>query len=230
MGWLAFDILVSLGLVAVSSRMGYLGVHVTLHPPDEAAKPKLKRQFIILAFLVCALTVVQGIRIGISQNELITTIKNNPPKVEVTNNIPPATVITDTTKLENAQLKERAFLLAAQIRKLSGEERNEEMEMMSRDIIALMTGILANGSESEKQEYKNRSSREHSEMSKRYVQKYRDSYMADAKSVRESLLKKLPPGSRYGGLVWAYDGAFGEENLDKVATDLESLAKMLPDT
>jgi hypothetical protein len=94
MGWLAFDICTAVGMVAVSARMGWLGVQVTFYPPeDEGAKSAKRRQFIRLAILAGALTVTQGIRNGVSQNELMATIHDNPPKVEITNSVPPATVI-----------------------------------------------------------------------------------------------------------------------------------------
>lgn len=132
---------------------------------------------------------------------------------------------------ENLRLRERAFELSSKIRKLSGEEKDQDLEMIRRNWSAISsTGILSTGTEQEKQEYRNRSTREHQEMFEGYLRKYHDSYATDAKAVRESLLRKLPPGTRDDSLLWAYEKGFGVDALDKVATDLESLARMIPES
>jgi len=111
MGWIVVDVLVGIGLVTASVFMAYLGVHVTFYPPlDDKDKRKRKKQFIMLGVVAAALTIVQVVRNGFAQKELIDAVKENTPKVQVTNMVPPSTVIQQAVQPEsNVPLKERAF-------------------------------------------------------------------------------------------------------------------------
>jgi hypothetical protein len=86
------DVSIALGLLASASRMAWLGVHVSLYPPKlEVEKRKRKKQFLWLGGIAAALTIAQGVRNGITQQELLRTISQNRPQVNVT--VPPSTVI-----------------------------------------------------------------------------------------------------------------------------------------
>lgn len=63
------DIFISAILAVVTIAMAYLGVHVTLHPPNES--PRMRRSYKV-GFLACgviavSLVIIQGIRAGRSQ-------------------------------------------------------------------------------------------------------------------------------------------------------------------
>src|ERR1700724_276 len=231
------DVIAGLLLVGTTCAMAYLGVHVTIHPiapEDHKERRRRKAQFIVCGLVIAAVTVLQIVRSGNAQRQLIKQIedlKQNPPKVFVTS--PPATVISDQKdayRLEAAQLKERAFHLASQIRKLSGEQREALLSIFWRVSAAQgPNGVLTTGTDQEKQNWRNAQTREQQDSFKYYRQKYHDSYMTDATNLRESLLKHLPPGTRDEQLIYAYRDGFGYSEMDKVASDLERLAAMIPD-
>src|ERR1700693_2814604 len=58
------DVLLSSALAALTILMGYLGVHVTLHPKDESPREQLwyKVGFIGSGILAVSLVVIQGVR------------------------------------------------------------------------------------------------------------------------------------------------------------------------
>lgn len=75
--------------------MAYLGVHLTMHPTDSARHKWLyKAAFISCGLLMCSLIGIQTYRNNQAQDQLraeLDSIKKNteqPPKVEITNNIP----------------------------------------------------------------------------------------------------------------------------------------------
>jgi hypothetical protein len=82
MGRIVFEILVSLGLAITSAWMAYLGVHVTSHPPAEAARRGIKRKFILCGMIAAVLILVQDTRAGFAQKELLTTTVHRSPIVE----------------------------------------------------------------------------------------------------------------------------------------------------
>jgi hypothetical protein len=89
-----WDIFISIGLLAVACAMAWIGVHVSLYPPNsETEKRHRKILFLVLGAVAIALTVAQGIRNGITQQELIRTISQNKPQVNVT--VPAPTVIQE---------------------------------------------------------------------------------------------------------------------------------------
>jgi hypothetical protein len=59
--------------------MAYLGVDVTFHPPKELRKSAIKKKFKILGIAAGVLVAVQGIRIAVSQREILVAIKTGPP-------------------------------------------------------------------------------------------------------------------------------------------------------
>jgi hypothetical protein len=91
------DILISVVLVIASWRLAYLGLDVTLHPPSERSKKRVKWEFWVWGIVAVILAIAQGARTQISQHHLDETlgklgagvqhIQDNPPKVEV--KIPP---------------------------------------------------------------------------------------------------------------------------------------------
>lgn len=97
---MAFDIFIAALLCLVTIAMGYLGVHVTLHPPSEVrAKTKYKYLFYACAVLAVALIITQTVRNAQTQTairrQLADIYKNTtqPPTVTVQNTVPPAQVI-----------------------------------------------------------------------------------------------------------------------------------------
>lgn len=63
------DVVISASLAAVTIIMAYLGVHVTLHPPNESPRAQFwyKMGFFICGVLAVSLVVTQGIRAGRAQ-------------------------------------------------------------------------------------------------------------------------------------------------------------------
>jgi hypothetical protein len=63
------DIFVSASLAALTMVMAYLGVHVTLHPPNESPRAQYlyKLGFFVCGLLAVALVITQGVRAGRSQ-------------------------------------------------------------------------------------------------------------------------------------------------------------------
>jgi hypothetical protein len=97
---LLVDLAIAICLCGATIRMGYMGVHVTLHPvEDPKEKRKHKRQFWIWGAVAVCLIGAQTIRNGMTQSDLrvqLAKIQRNteqPPKVEVTNNVPPTQVV-----------------------------------------------------------------------------------------------------------------------------------------
>jgi hypothetical protein len=79
-----WDVLISLGLLSAAIAMAWMGVRVSIYPPNsEQEKKRYKIWFLILGSLAAALTIAQGIRNGLSQHDLMETIKNNRPVVNV---------------------------------------------------------------------------------------------------------------------------------------------------
>jgi hypothetical protein len=226
MGWLVVDVLVGVGLVAMSALMAYLGIRVTFYPPlDEIDKRKKKKQFILLGLAAAALTIVQVVRNGFAQKELIEAVKANTPKVEITNTLPPATVIQQAVERDsNVPLKEKAFALASKVRKLSGTEKDAELSSTFQG-----WRVMLNGTDEEKKELKATDSKNRQDRFQQYLSDYQRHYMRDAVSIRDELLKKLPPGTRNDGLKTDYEKGFGTDSLDRVADDLERLALLVPD-
>jgi hypothetical protein len=91
-----FDILLPVGIGVFTFVLAYMGVHVTLHPPEENAKTAWKRGFWAVAFSGCVLIAWQGVRSVRAQDALQTQldrIEHNKPIVNVPApivNIPPA--------------------------------------------------------------------------------------------------------------------------------------------
>src|SRR5438128_9153360 len=58
------DIVISVALAVVSIAMAYLGVHVTLHPPNESAHARFwyKAGFFLCGLAAVSLVTTQGIR------------------------------------------------------------------------------------------------------------------------------------------------------------------------
>lgn len=154
-----------------------------------------------------------------------TQLRNAPPKIQTVTVAPPR-----ESPNSILLLKERAFWLSAQIRKLSGEQREAELRMLWNTGAAQgPTGILTVGTDQEKQNWINSQAKQRQETFQYYRQKYHDSYMTDAINIKESLLKHLPPGTRDDTLIYAYRDGFGYAEMDKVASDLERLAGMIPE-
>ena len=92
------SVLLSGGIAILTIAMAYLGVHVTLHPPNESstARRNYKVGFILCAFASVVLVTWQGIRNGLTESSLEARLNiiqrntENPPKVEV--KIPPISV------------------------------------------------------------------------------------------------------------------------------------------
>jgi len=65
------DIIVSTCLAVLTIAMAYLGVHVTLHPPNESPRARLgyKVGFVLCGILAVLLVIVQGVRAGRSQRQ-----------------------------------------------------------------------------------------------------------------------------------------------------------------
>lgn len=79
-----WDITIAVSILATAVFMAYLGVDVTLHPPDTPKKIRNRKiAFWSLGIIAGALTVLQGVRNGLSQHELIEVIKNNKPIINV---------------------------------------------------------------------------------------------------------------------------------------------------
>src|SRR6266404_374403 len=72
------DIILSAALATLTIVMAYLGVHVTLHPPNESPRARLryKAGFVICGILAVALVILQGIRTGKGQRDSATQIAN----------------------------------------------------------------------------------------------------------------------------------------------------------
>jgi hypothetical protein len=74
------DIIISASLTALTILMAYLGVHVTLHPPNESPRAQLlyKVGFFVCGILAVMLVITQGVRSRKSQSTAsneITTLK-----------------------------------------------------------------------------------------------------------------------------------------------------------
>lgn len=61
------NILLSVLAAVISLRLTYLGIHVTLHPPEETRKQKRKQEFILLGVFLAFLVAGQEIRSQIAQ-------------------------------------------------------------------------------------------------------------------------------------------------------------------
>lgn len=107
------DVVIGLLLVGTTCTMAYLGVHVTIHPiapEDHKERRKRKAQFIVCGLVIAAVTVLQIVRSGNAQRQLIKQIeelKRNPPKVEVTT--PAVTVNPPTINFPTPQ-PQQAFV------------------------------------------------------------------------------------------------------------------------
>jgi len=94
------DIFIAVFLGAVMLVTAYLGVHVTIHPVEsDRARLQFKIGFVVCAIVVCALNGIQAYRSTNAQSNLqeqLTKIERDtkePPKVQVTNNVPPPQVV-----------------------------------------------------------------------------------------------------------------------------------------
>ncbi len=94
---MVWDILIDVALAATTFAMAWVGVHVSLYPvTSEKDKRARKKWFIALGAFAIALTIAQGIRNEITQNDLLGAIRSNKPVVNVqpapvtVNNIPAA--------------------------------------------------------------------------------------------------------------------------------------------
>jgi hypothetical protein len=72
------DIIISAALAALTIVMAYLGVHVTLHPPNESqrARSLYKAGFFMCGILAVALVILQGVRTSKGQRDSATQIAN----------------------------------------------------------------------------------------------------------------------------------------------------------
>ncbi len=115
------DITIAVLLVVLTAIATYLGIHVTLHPPNsDRAKLGYKIVFGACGLVMACLVALQTYRNSAAQNELkaqLETIKRNteqPPKVQVTNNLPPTQInIPPTQVTVNAEPIQRASVFAA---------------------------------------------------------------------------------------------------------------------
>ena len=73
--WFVVDFAISGFLVLAAIRMAYLGVYVTLHPPTETEKNKIKMKFVFWGIVAVCLTLAQTVRNEVSQSELTNTLK-----------------------------------------------------------------------------------------------------------------------------------------------------------
>jgi hypothetical protein len=107
---MAIDICIAVLLCAVTIIMGYLGVHVTLHPTEEPRKQRrFKIGFWSCGIFAISLIAVQTARNANTQSTLtaqLDKIQHNteqPPKIEV--NVPPAQVV-----VKNGEIRQRVGL------------------------------------------------------------------------------------------------------------------------
>lgn len=85
-----WDILLAVVLAGFTFRLAYLGVYVSIHPPEsDKQKKRLKREFWGLAILTVVLIGVQTVRNSITHKENSITHKENS--------------ITQKEKLENTK-------------------------------------------------------------------------------------------------------------------------------
>jgi hypothetical protein len=77
------DVLIAIAIGILTLATAYMGVHVTLHPPEEKGKSKWKAAFSVAAILICALIGWQTERSVNSQELLQAKIdKMKPPTAE----------------------------------------------------------------------------------------------------------------------------------------------------
>ncbi|HET6844611.1 MAG TPA: hypothetical protein VFK06_23430 [Candidatus Angelobacter sp.] len=143
---IVIDVLLALLLVLATTRMAYLGVHVTLHPlgeEDHKQKTRMKRQIIALAVIIGLITVVQGIRNGLSTAKLdealakldihVGDVAKNPPRVEV--NVPPAQVIIQQPAGNRSAPSLEAFLQLGPIIPIDGQNRVAANETLGFQVV-----------------------------------------------------------------------------------------------
>lgn len=128
------DIAIAVSLCVLTLITAYLGVHVTLHPAESAReKRRYKIGFCVCGILACALIGIQTYRNDATQQELhseithiqkdTTRIERNtqqPPSVQVTNNIPAPTIALPNRPASDR--KRNAPILEAQLRSLSNPQ------------------------------------------------------------------------------------------------------------
>lgn len=68
--WIAIDFAISGLLVLASVRMAFLGVHVTLSPPIEREKKKIRRKFVFWGAVAVCLAIAQSARNQMGQHAL----------------------------------------------------------------------------------------------------------------------------------------------------------------
>lgn len=154
------DVFISAVLVALTITMGYLGVHVTLHPPNESPSTQRRYKF---GFLLCgvaavSLVVLQGVRTNKAQRASATQITNlesdiQSAKTEVEN-------ARKEVQNENArrQQAEKDLLIAItsartgvveDIRKtplkVSGTGARSDEDKKKREAIRVKLGFMMNG-------------------------------------------------------------------------------------
>jgi hypothetical protein len=70
------DISISVALAVLTMHMGFLGVHVTLHPIEsQEVRNRYKAGFVLCALASVFLVIWQGFRNGTTQSELRSTVK-----------------------------------------------------------------------------------------------------------------------------------------------------------
>src|SRR5215475_5267416 len=139
--WL--DIAIAVGLAVLTATMGYLGVHVTLHPQSDPKQiTRFKWGFALCVVAAISLIAWQTVRSTNQQREnaaLLSRIEKNtehPPNVNIENKIdtkpladlfrpekPSNNPIPKQSINSNIRLKARTFNLISQIRKLAEEQR-----------------------------------------------------------------------------------------------------------
>lgn len=79
-----WDTLIGLGLLGTAAAMAWMGVRVSLYPPNaEAEKKSRKKWFLRLGGIAAVLTIAQGIRNGLTQQDLLDAIARNKPTITV---------------------------------------------------------------------------------------------------------------------------------------------------
>ena len=82
-----WDILIAVGLAADAILMAYLGINVSLHPPNaknNSVKKAYRLWFLLLGLVAVILTCAQVVRNGIAQHQLIDAIKHNKSNITTT--------------------------------------------------------------------------------------------------------------------------------------------------
>lgn len=163
------------------------------------------RLILLAVALVMIGHVIQDLRAGAEAPE----VKFRSPQVPM--------IVPSEKESGSAHLRERAFVLALQVRGLAERELAEEL-----------TWNQLIGTEQEKHSWKERDRNQHEQRIKTFVSEYNEKYKVDAISLREQLLEKLPVGVRNDALKNWYQQVNCTAQ-DQVASELEQLARQLPD-